>query len=401
MEHHLRGHGGALHHAALGGQVALEHGDAAVGGVGVLDGADQLRVAVDHALQVLGQGLSGAGEHAGVQQALLRQLLHDGVHAARALQILHIGIPGGGKMAQVGGFGGDLVGQIQIQLDAALVGDGGQVEHGVGGAAQGHVHCLGVVEGGGGHDVPGADVFRHQLHDLHTGMLGQAQPGRPHGRDGAVAPQAHTDGLGETVHGVGGIHAGARAAGGAGVVFIVLHARLVQLARLIGPDRLKHVGQAGAASVLQPPGQHGAAGAEDGGDVHPCGGHEQAGHVLVAVGDHHQPVELVGDGHGLGGVGNEIPGDQGVLHADVAHGDAVAHGDGGELHRRAAGGADARLDGLGDLVEVHVAGDDLVVGAHHADEGALQLLLGVAQGVEQGAVGGALHALRHVVAAHK
>ena len=79
-----------------------------------------------------------------------------------------------------------------------------------------------------------------------------------------------------------------------------------------------------------------------------------------------------------------IPGDQGVLHADVAHGDAVAHGDGGELHRRAAGGADARLDGLGDLVQVHVAGDDLVVGAHHADEGALQLLLGVAQGVEQG-----------------
>ena len=161
------------------------------------------------------------------------------------------------------------------------------------------------------------------------------------------------------------------------------------------------MGQAGAASVLQPPGQHRAAGAEDGGDVHPGGGHEQAGHVLVAVGDHHQPIELVGDGHGLGGVGNEIPGDQGVLHADVAHGDAVAHGDGGELHRRAAGGADARLDGLGDLVQVHVAGDDLVVGAHHADEGALQLLLGVAQGVEQGAVGGALHALRHVVAAHK
>ena len=174
VEHHLRGHGGALHHAALGGQVALEHGDAAVGGVGVLDGADQLGVAVDHALQVLGQGLSGAGEHARVQQALLRQLLHDGVHAARALQILHIGIPGGGKMAQVGGFGGDLVGQIQIQLDAALVGDGGQVEHGVCGAAQGHVHRLGVVEGGGGHDVPGADVFCHQLHDLHTGMLGQA-----------------------------------------------------------------------------------------------------------------------------------------------------------------------------------------------------------------------------------
>ena len=109
----------------------------------------------------------------------------------------------------------------------------------------------------------------------------------------------------------------------------------------------------------------------------------------------------MGDGHGLGGVGDQIPGDQGVFHADVTHGDAVAHGDGGELHRGAAGGPDAGLHRLGDLVQVHVAGDDLVIGAHHADEGPLQLLLGVAQGIEQGAVGGALHALRHVVAAHR
>ena len=83
-------------------------------------------------------------------------------------------------------------------------------------SSPGPVHRLGVVEGGGGHDVPGADVFCHQLHDLHTGMLGQAQPGRPHGRDGAVAPQAHTDGLGETVHGVGCKHARTRTASGAG-----------------------------------------------------------------------------------------------------------------------------------------------------------------------------------------
>ena len=108
----------------------------------------------------------------------------------------------------------------------------------------------------------------------------------------------------------------------------------------------------------------------------------------------------MGQGHGLGGVSDEIPGDQGILHADVAHSDAVAHGDGGELHRRAPGTPDAGLDRLGNFVQIHVAGDDLIVGADHADEGALQLLLGVAQGVKEGAVGGALHAPGHVVAAH-
>ena len=42
-EHHLRATAERFT-TQLRGQVALEHGDAAVGGVGVLDGADQLRV---------------------------------------------------------------------------------------------------------------------------------------------------------------------------------------------------------------------------------------------------------------------------------------------------------------------------------------------------------------------
>ena len=67
----------------------------------------------------------------------------------------------------------------------------------------------------------------------------------------------------------------------------------------------------------------------------------------------------------------------------MSHGDAVAHGDGGELHRGASGGTDAGLHRLGDLIQVHVAGDDLVVGTDHADERPLQLLLGIAQGIEQ------------------
>ena len=147
-------------------------------------------------------------------------------------------------------MGGEVVGHIQVQLDAALVGDGGQMEHSVGGAAQRHIHRLGIVEGGGGHDVPGLNVFFHQFHDLHTRVLGQPQPGGPHGWNSAVAPQAHTDGLGQAVHGVGRIHPRAGAAGGAGVVLILLHPGLVQFAGVVGAYRLEHMGQAGAASVI-------------------------------------------------------------------------------------------------------------------------------------------------------
>ena len=125
------------------------------------------------------------------------------------------------------------------------------------------------------------------------------------------------------------------------------------------------------------------------------------GTFFVAVGDHDQTVKLVSQGHGLGGVGDEVPGDQGVFHAYVAHGDAVAHGDGGELDGRAAGGPDAGLDGVGDLIQVHVAGDDLVIGADHADQRPLQLLPGKTQGIEQRAVGSGGNSGFDDVACHK
>ena len=124
MDHHLRGHGGLLHNAALGGQGALEHGDAAIGGVGVLDGTDDVMVQIFHALQIFRHRPAGGGDTGGIQQSLLGQLLHNGVYAARPVQVLHKGVAGGGQVTQVGGAAGDVVGERQAQLDAALVGDG-------------------------------------------------------------------------------------------------------------------------------------------------------------------------------------------------------------------------------------------------------------------------------------
>lgn len=149
--------------------------------------------------------------------------------------------------------------------------------------------------------------------------------------------------------------------------------------------------QTGAAAVVEMARQHGTAGAEDGGDIQPRGRHEQAGDVFVAVGDHDQTVELVGHDHGLRGVGDQVPGHQGVLHSHVAHGDAVTDGDGREHDGCSSCRPDAGFDGLHDLVDVHMAGHDLVIGADHAHQRALDLLLRQAQGIQQAAVGGPLH----------
>ena len=65
MYQHLGGHGGLLHHAAVGGQIALQNGDAAGPGVGIFDGADEVRIPVHHALQILRQRFAGAGSRRG------------------------------------------------------------------------------------------------------------------------------------------------------------------------------------------------------------------------------------------------------------------------------------------------------------------------------------------------
>ena len=66
----------------------------------------------------------------------------------------------------------------------------------------------------------------------------------------------------------------------------------------------------------------------------------------------------------------------------------------------AAGGVDPGLHGLRQLPEVHMAGNDLALGADHADEGTLQLLLRESGGKEEGTVGGPVHPLGHLMAVH-
>ena len=108
----------------------------------------------------------------------------------------------------------------------------------------------------------------------------------------------------------------------------------------------------------------------------------------------------MGHQHGLHAVADQLAGGEAVLHAHMAHGDAVADADGRDEDGGAACHLDTGLDGLGDLIQIHVAGDDLAVGAHHADEGAVQLFRGVAQSVKQAAVGRAFRAFGHVVTSH-
>ena len=103
---------------------------------------------------------------------------------------------------------------------------------------------------------------------------------------------------------------------------------------------------------------------------------------------------------GLDAVGDELARRERVLHARVGHREAVAHADGVELERHAAGLADGVGDELADLAQVVVAGDDLDERVADGDERLAEVLLLESVGVEEGAVGGAFEALLDGVGVH-
>ena len=102
--------------------------------------------------------------------------------------------------------------------------------------------------------------------------------------------------------------------------------------------------------------------------------HHHAGQGLVAAGEADQRVVAMAAHGELDGIGDAFARDQRGLHALVAHGDAVGHGDGAEFARRAAGGGNAALDGLGLAHQRDVAGCGLVPAGGNADERLVDLL---------------------------
>ena len=397
VHHHLRCDRRTLDHAAVLRDIAPQHGDAAGLGVRVLERTHDLGVLVDYALEVLADRLAGRGDERQVEQVALGQFLHDGRDAARHVQLLDVVRACGREVADVRHLGGQLVEHGEIERHARLVRQREQVQHRVGRAADRHFAGQRVAERGRGQDVARLDVARDQLHDLHARVLGQMDARRVYGRDRAVAGQRHADRLGQAVHGVCGVHTRARAAARARAALALHQLFVVDQAGLVRADRLKGLGERDLLAVVVA-GEHRAARDDDGRDVEARRGHQHAGHDLVAVRNEHEAVELVRLRQRLDAVRDQLAAGQRVLHADVAHRDAVAHADGRHHDRGAARDAHARLGGVRDLVEVDMARDDLTVCGDNADDRLFHLLFGQTAGAQQRTVGHALCARGDVIA---
>ena len=286
--------------------------------------------------------------------------------------------------------------RCDVVLHARLAGDGQDVQHGVGAAAHRHVEDHRIVDRLLGDDFPRQQPVAFaprvelpgHLHDPLGGMAEELLPLGAGGQQRAVDGQGHAQRLAEAVHAVGGEHARAGAAGGAAGLLQLEQLVGAELAVLLGGRADEDVDQVDRLAVGRAAGLHRPAADEHRGNVAAHGAHQHAGHDLVAVGDADHAVEAMGVDHRFHAVGDDFPAGKRILHAGVAHGDAVVDADGVEHERHAARLADALLDELPHLVEVDVAGDDIHVAIADGDERLAEIVVPHAGGAEQAAMGG-------------
>ena len=227
------------------------------------------------------------------------------------------------------------------------------------------------------HDVARAQVLADEPHDALAGGARDAGLGRIVGRHAAAAERRDAQELRGDRHGVRGelpaAGAGARTRGR----FEVAQLGIGHPPGTVRANRLEHVLNRHVVA-LKAARRNRSAVQHQPRHVEPGERHRRRGDGLVAPDQHDHAVEAVAARDQLDRVGDHLAADERGAHAFGAHRDAIGDRNRVELHRRAAGAADALFHVHGQIAEMKVAGTDLDPGVRHADERLLEIRIGEA-----------------------
>ena len=248
--------------------------------------------------------------------------------AARAVQVFDVLRPGGRKLTDIGRLAADVVEDVQRRAQFGFPEYGGQVEGSCWWSRREPCpppqRCGRIVRS----RCRGADVLFEKFHDLHTRLFGKADTGGGR-RASCRYGQGHAHGFAQAVHGVGGVRAGTEPQPGqarfpvrsssSSSVMVPLRTAPTPSNTLMSP-------------VLFRPRQHGAAAHDDGGGrFRRIMAMSMPGTILSQLGMNTSASKDCRS-HDFDGVGDDFPRGQGEAHTFMIHGQAVAHGDGQELH---------------------------------------------------------------------
>ena len=320
-------------------------------------------------LEVLTHGPAGDRHALTVEQTRVEQMLQNHGNTADGVEIGHVELAARLHVGDVRDVRPDAVEVGERKVDAGLVGDGEQMEHGVRRATERKGDHDGVLEGFFGQDVASPNVLLEQVHDGLARRNRIVIAAAVDGRRACTPRQRKPQRLADAGHGVRREHAGAAPLGGTRVVLDEREFFVGELADGMGADRFEDTRDVERLAVRPATGKDRAAIEEDRWEIEPRRGHHHARQALVAAGESYQSVEALRVHDRLDRVGNDLPRHEGCAHTFVTHRDAIAHGDRDELERKAARRPHSVLGPISESVEWHVARSDLVPTRCHADLG--------------------------------
>ncbi len=90
----------------------------------------------------------------------------------------------------------------------------------------------------------------------------------------------------------------------------------------------------------------------------------------------------MGQRHTFRRIRDQVSRHQRIFHTDMSHGNTVAHRDRRKDYRHTAGLCHTKLHGINDLIQVHMARNDFIVGTYDADHRLCHLFFRKAECIE-------------------
>ncbi len=402
MFEHFRRHAGSFDHAAVFRDIAEQNRQTALFGMGIVQRVNHFTVRCGSVFNDLADGFAGNSFLVQIELSFdFGNFLEDGGNAAAAFHVFHMVIAGRGNFADIRSGAADFVDFAEIQFDARFRSDGESMQNGIGTAAHCHIQSERIVERLFISDVFGKrTAFQSHFHNPAGGGFPEFFPFGAGRGNGAVAGKSQTDRFGQTVHAVGGEHAGAGTASRTGMFFKVIQTVLIQFTDFVFGNPFENRDQVAGLAVAVHSGFHGAAGCEDGRNVETHGAHQHTGSDFVAVRDADQRVKRMSGRHGFERVGDDFTAGQRKFHAGVSHGNAVADRDGVELERNAARLADFVADQFADFLEMCMTRNNRDIRIANSDKRLGKILLFQSGCTEQSTMRSTLGPLLHDVTSH-
>ena len=266
----------------------------------------------------------------------------------------------------------DSIKEIEIQVDPRFVRDGSQMKDRVGRAPQRHVHVNGVFKGLFRHDAPRRMACLDKPHYLLSRGKGETPLAGRAGEGGGGAGERQSQHLSHASHRVCGIEALAGAGARTCLHFQALQFMGIDLARLESTDGFKGVVYEGQPAHLISARIHRSRGEHDRGNVEPRASHKHPWRNLVTVSQEYESIEAMNPGDRFDAIRNQLSRGQRIMHAGMAHCDAIAD----PRDPKKEGIASTRMNPLLDeplqISHSHVSGDEITEAGGHSDKGPLQ-----------------------------